>query len=165
MLSFLTVGKCYHFCVIIFSCTAWVLSFMLSFNVIIFCYHFLPFSFSWKRDTLKSVDKFFYLKLYSFLELYTALYLSCILSYYIVCFFGQTLDILLRIRVPWAKNSSLEHYVRGVLGNKCAGQHNLKTVDFRETLVSGNFLACSSAICVFICSPLSIPGRQGQAFM
>ncbi len=29
--------------------------------------------------------------------------------------------------------------VRGVLGNKCAGQHNLKTVHFREILVSGNF--------------------------
>jgi hypothetical protein len=56
-------------------------------------------------------------------------------------------------------------HIRGVLGNKCAEQHNLKTVHFRETLVSGNFLACSSAICVFICSPLSIPGPQGQAFM
>jgi hypothetical protein len=39
--------------------------------------------------------------------------------------------------------------VRGVLGNKCAGQHNLKTVHFRETLASSNFLAWSSAICVF----------------
>ncbi len=29
--------------------------------------------------------------------------------------------------------------VRGVLGNKCAGQHNLKTVHFRETLAAGNF--------------------------
>ncbi len=46
------ICKCYHFCVIIFPCTAWVLSFMLPFNVIIFCYHFPPFSFSWKRDTL-----------------------------------------------------------------------------------------------------------------
>ncbi len=41
MLSFLTVCKWYYFCVIIFPCTAWV----LSFNVIIFCYHFLPFFF------------------------------------------------------------------------------------------------------------------------
>jgi hypothetical protein len=36
-----------------------------------------------------------------------------------------------------------------MLGNKCAGQHNLKTVHFRETLASGNFLAWSSAIGVF----------------
>ncbi len=49
-----TVCKCYHFCVIIFPCTCWVSSFMLSFEVIIFhgqqmlsfslvhilCYHF-----------------------------------------------------------------------------------------------------------------------------
>jgi hypothetical protein len=45
MLSLLTVCKCYNFCVIIFPCTGWVLSFMLSFNVIIFCYHFPPFFF------------------------------------------------------------------------------------------------------------------------
>ena len=32
-------------------------------------------------------------------------------------------------------------YVRGVLGNKCAGQHYLKTVHFRDKLTSGNFLA------------------------
>jgi hypothetical protein len=30
-------------------------------------------------------------------------------------------------------------YVRGVLGNKCAGQHNLKTVYFKETIISGYF--------------------------
>jgi len=30
-------------------------------------------------------------------------------------------------------------YVRGVLGNKCAGQHNLKTLHFKETIVSANF--------------------------
>jgi hypothetical protein len=29
--------------------------------------------------------------------------------------------------------------VRGVLGNKCAGQHNLKALHFKETIVSGNF--------------------------
>jgi hypothetical protein len=29
--------------------------------------------------------------------------------------------------------------VRGVLGNKCAGQHNLKTLHFKETIVSANF--------------------------
>jgi hypothetical protein len=39
--------------------------------------------------------------------------------------------------------------VRGVLGNKCAGQHNLKTVHFRDTHASDNFWAWSSAICVF----------------
>jgi hypothetical protein len=31
------------------------------------------------------------------------------------------------------------------LGNKCAGQHNLKTVHFIETLASGNLLGWSSA--------------------
>ncbi len=36
-----------------------------------------------------------------------------------------------------------------MLGNKCAGLYNLKTVHFRETLASDNFLACSSAIRVF----------------
>jgi hypothetical protein len=30
--------------------------------------------------------------------------------------------------------------MRGVLGNKWAGWHNLKTVHFKETIVSGNFL-------------------------
>ncbi len=55
--------------------------------------------------------------------------------------------------------------VRGVLGNKCAGQHNLKTVYFREILGSGNFLAWFSAVCVFFCSALSTLGRQRQAFM
>jgi hypothetical protein len=39
--------------------------------------------------------------------------------------------------------------IKGVLGNKCAGQHNLKTVHFREKLASGNFLAWLSAVCVF----------------
>jgi hypothetical protein len=51
-------------------------------------------------------------------------------------------------------------YVRGVLGNKCAGQHNLKTVHFRDTLASGNFWAGSSAICVFFFSALSTLGRR-----
>jgi hypothetical protein len=50
--------------------------------------------------------------------------------------------------------------VRGVLGNKCAGQHNLKTVRFRKILASGNFLAWFSAVCVFFCSALSTLGRQ-----
>jgi hypothetical protein len=52
-----------------------------------------------------------------------------------------------------------------VLGNKCAGQYNLKTVQFREKLASGNFLAWSLAICVFFCSTLSSLGQQQQAFM
>ncbi len=39
--------------------------------------------------------------------------------------------------------------LRGVLGNKCAGHYNLKTVHFREKPASSNFLAWSSAICVF----------------
>ncbi len=55
MLSFFTVSKWYHFYVIIFPCTYFVLLFMLSFDVIIYCYHFPPFfSFSWKRDTLRA---------------------------------------------------------------------------------------------------------------
>jgi hypothetical protein len=29
--------------------------------------------------------------------------------------------------------------IRGVLGNKCAGQHNLKTLHFKETIVSAYF--------------------------
>jgi hypothetical protein len=29
--------------------------------------------------------------------------------------------------------------VRGVFGNKCAGQHNLKTLPLKERIVSGNF--------------------------
>jgi hypothetical protein len=29
--------------------------------------------------------------------------------------------------------------IRGVLGNKCAGQHNLKTLHFKETIVSASF--------------------------
>ncbi len=55
--------------------------------------------------------------------------------------------------------------VRGVLGNKCAGHYNLKTVHFRETLASDDILACSSAISVFFCSALSTTGQLGQAFM
>ena len=64
-------------------------------------------------------------------------------------------------------NGTLKHLlnVRGVLGNKCAGQQKSKRVHFRETLASDNFLACSSAIRVFFCSALSITGQLGQAFM
>jgi hypothetical protein len=49
MLAFFTFSNCYHFYVIIYPCTYFVLSFMLSFDVIIFhgqqmlsfiCYHF-----------------------------------------------------------------------------------------------------------------------------
>jgi hypothetical protein len=43
-----------------------------------------------------------------------------------------------------------ESTVRGVLGNKCAGQHNLKTVYFGEKLASGNFLVWLSGVCVFL---------------
>jgi hypothetical protein len=51
-------------------------------------------------------------------------------------------------------------YVRGVLGNKCAGQNNLKTVNFKETLASGKFLAWSSAPCVFFAA-LYLPQDGG----
>jgi hypothetical protein len=54
----------------------------------------------------------------------------------------------------------LQIQIRGVLGNKCAGQHNLKTVHFREKLASSNFLAWLSAVCVFFCSALSNLGLR-----
>ncbi len=41
--------------------------------------------------------------------------------------------------------SACSFWSRFTLGNKCAGQHNLKTVHFKETLASGNFLGWSSA--------------------
>jgi hypothetical protein len=56
-------------------------------------------------------------------------------------------------------------YLRGVLGNKCAGHHNLKTVHFREKLASSNFLAWFSGVCVFFCCSLSTLGRRRRAFM
>jgi hypothetical protein len=40
-------------------------------------------------------------------------------------------------------------YVRGVLGNKCAEWHNLKTVYIQEIIVSDDFVPWLSAICVF----------------
>jgi hypothetical protein len=55
--------------------------------------------------------------------------------------------------------------IRGVLGNKCAGQHNLKTVHFREIFASGNFLAWFSGVCVFFYSTLSTLGQQRRVFM
>ena len=54
--------------------------------------------------------------------------------------------------------------VRGVLGNKCAVQHNLKTVHFRDTLASGNFWAWSSAVCVFF-SALYLPQDGGSKLL
>jgi hypothetical protein len=41
-------------------------------------------------------------------------------------------------------------HIRGVLGNKCTGQHNLKTLHFKETIVLGHFWPWSSAILVFL---------------
>ena len=67
--------------------------------------------------------------------------------------------------VPYATVCSVALQIRGVLGNKYAGQHNLKTVHFREILASGNILAWLSAVCVFFCSTLSTLGRQRRAFM
>ena len=41
-------------------------------------------------------------------------------------------------------------FLRGVLGNKCAGQHNLETVYFEETIVSGYFWhGYHPYVCVF----------------
>ncbi len=50
-----------------------------------------------------------------------------------------------------------------MLGNKCAGQHNLKLVHFKETLSSDNFLAWSSALLVFFLQRSSTPGQRRQA--
>ncbi len=55
--------------------------------------------------------------------------------------------------------------VRGVLGNKCSGQHNLKTIHFKALIVYDNFLPWSSAICVFFCSALSTTGQRGRALL
>ncbi len=51
-------------------------------------------------------------------------------------------------------------HIRGVLGNKCAGQHNLKTLHFKETIVLGHFWPWSSAICVFFAA-LYLPQDGG----
>ncbi len=58
----------------------------------------------------------------------------------------------------------LKVHVRGVLGNKCAGHHNLKTVHFRELFALGNFLAWFSGVCVFFYSALSTLGWQWRVF-
>ncbi len=50
-----------------------------------------------------------------------------------------------------------------MLGNKCAGQHNLKTVHFKETLASSNFWhGHEQYVCFF--AGLSTPGRGGKLF-
>ena len=56
------------------------------------------------------------------------------------------------------------HYIRGVLGNKCAGQPNLKTVPFREILASGNFLAWISAVSVFFFQRSIYPRTAAASF-
>ncbi len=72
---------------------------------------------------------------------------------------------------PSATHEPHEHttnetiHLRGVLGNKCAGQHNLKTVHFRDTLASSNFWGWSSAMSVFFCSALFTLVRRQQAFI
>jgi hypothetical protein len=38
-------------------------------------------------------------------------------------------------RKNFLKQEQIGGYVRGVLGNKCAGQHNLKTVQIREIML------------------------------
>jgi hypothetical protein len=49
-----------------------------------------------------------------------------------------------------------------VLGNKCAGQHNLKTVYFIEKLASGNFLVWLSGVCVFFAALYLPYGGSGE---
>ncbi len=59
----------------------------------------------------------------------------------------------------------LQRHIRGVLGNKCAGQHNLKTLHFKETIVSAYFQPWSSAICIFFCSTPSTTGQWRRALL
>jgi hypothetical protein len=54
--------------------------------------------------------------------------------------------------------------VRGELGNKCAGQHNLKMIHFKETLAIGIFLVWSSAICVFFAGLFLAQDGGGKLF-
>ncbi len=92
--------------------------------------------------------------------------LACVLINVVSKFFCVILILYLSCEfLPLLLLPSLLFLVRGVLGNKCAGQFNLKTVHFRETLASGNYLVWSSAIRVFFCSPRSTLGRRRQAFM
>ncbi len=49
--------------------------------------------------------------------------------------------------------------IRGVLGNKCAGQHNLKTVHFRDTLGHGH----QQYVCFF--SALYLPKDGGRKLL
>ncbi len=51
-----------------------------------------------------------------------------------------------------------------MIGNKCAGLHNLKTVNFREKLASSNFLAWLSAVCVFFLQRSIYPRAEGANF-
>jgi hypothetical protein len=51
-----------------------------------------------------------------------------------------------------------------VLGNKCAGQHNLRTVYIKETHTSGKFLAWSSEIYVFFAALYLPQDGSGQLF-
>jgi hypothetical protein len=55
-------------------------------------------------------------------------------------------------------------HIRGALGNNCAGQPNLKTVYFKETIVSGYFLGWSSAICVFFAALYPSKDGRGELF-
>ena len=51
-----------------------------------------------------------------------------------------------------------------MLGNKCAGQHNLKTVYFREKLASSNFLVWLSGVCVFFLQRSIYPRTAAASF-
>jgi hypothetical protein len=45
----------------------------------------------------------------------------------------------LPLSLVWKAVEGTVAIVRGVLGNKCAGQHNLKTLRFKETIVLAYF--------------------------
>jgi hypothetical protein len=75
-----------------------------------------------------------------------------------------TLRLNLFNKMAVSNDDSLNRgHVRGMLGNKCAGHHNLKTVHFRETLASGNCLAWTSASRVFL-QPSIYPRTVAASF-
>jgi hypothetical protein len=55
---------------------------------------------------------------------------------------------------------AVEGDVRGVLGNKCAGQHNLKTLRFKETIVKVIFCHGHQQF-MFFFAALYLPQKSG----
>ncbi len=64
-----------------------------------------------------------------------------------------------------SNDDSLNHgHVQGILGNKCAGPHNLKRFILERQLLQVIFWHGHQQD-VFFCSPLSTLERRRQAFM